>query len=233
MQVRRRVVVLAGKRLCPRPIVADVLEKMLPVELESADIGVHGARPTARSSWNSPRMAEATPMLRLSESESDTRPAGACCPRSTGFRRSPAPSPAAEVLVVDPDTAKGDAHGKMPVIAMQQYGMGQVLTSAPTTSARCDTMPATSTTPRCGARWSSGWRCRTCWGRRSAPNRPPTPRRMRRASGHGLRPPLHRGFRADDRAAGEGEPHAKGSGGPRRDDALGRSPASPACTTAS
>ena len=35
--------------------------------------------------------------------------------------------PAAEVLVVDPDPSKSSRYGKMPVMAMQQYGLGQVM----------------------------------------------------------------------------------------------------------
>ena len=37
------------------------------------------------------------------------------------------PKPAAEVLLVDPDPAKETRFGKMPVIALQQYGLGQVM----------------------------------------------------------------------------------------------------------
>jgi hypothetical protein len=37
------------------------------------------------------------------------------------------PKPAAEVLLVDPDPARESRFGKMPVVAAQQYGLGQVL----------------------------------------------------------------------------------------------------------
>jgi hypothetical protein len=37
------------------------------------------------------------------------------------------PKPAAEVLVVDSDPLKSSRFGKMPVIAVQQYGLGQVM----------------------------------------------------------------------------------------------------------
>ena len=37
------------------------------------------------------------------------------------------PKPAAEVLLVDPDPARESRFGKMPVMAVQQYGLGQVM----------------------------------------------------------------------------------------------------------
>jgi hypothetical protein len=37
------------------------------------------------------------------------------------------PKPAAEVLLVDPDPGKESRFGKMPVVALQQYGQGQVM----------------------------------------------------------------------------------------------------------
>ena len=102
---------------------------MLPVEFEGPTIeGARGtARPKNRFALNSlPRAAPAP-----------------CCASPTARRRTPLsgnsfrpiywvarvsrPKPAAEVLLVDPDPARESRFGKMPVMAVQQYGLGQVM----------------------------------------------------------------------------------------------------------
>lgn len=122
------MVVLAGKRSMPNAYRRSAIEKMLPVELESlADSG--GTGPV----FSRPVKLELTPagkastMLRLSERELDSAGRWAAMPPIYWAAKVARAKPAAEVLVVDPDPTKASRYGKMPVIALQQYGLGQVL----------------------------------------------------------------------------------------------------------
>lgn len=66
-------------------------------------------------------------MLRLSDNEQENAALWKQLPPLFWVSRVARPKPAAEVLLVDPDPAKESRFGKMPVIALQQYGLGQVM----------------------------------------------------------------------------------------------------------
>lgn len=120
------MILIAGKRFMPAAYRRTGLEKMFPVDLDmpaSVDDIATGQpvrlEPTASGKVN--------PMLRLSEKEADTAKIWEQLPPVYWTARVARAKPAADVLLVDPDPAKASRFGKMPVMALQQYGMGQVL----------------------------------------------------------------------------------------------------------
>ena len=122
------LVMIAGKRYSPDAYRRTVIEKMLPVELESGS----GER-TADGQGDQPILLEltavgkASPMLRLSDREEENRAIWKQLPPVYWVAKVSRAKPAAEVLLVDPDPARQSRFGKMPVIAAQQYGLGQVM----------------------------------------------------------------------------------------------------------
>ncbi len=66
-------------------------------------------------------------MLKLADKEDENVKKWAELPPIYWDARVTRPKPAAEVLLVDGDPAKASRYGKMPVIALQQYGVGSVL----------------------------------------------------------------------------------------------------------
>ena len=122
------LVVLAGKRFMPGSYRRSVLEKLLPVEfdpptLETAQDPV-ADKPVKLQLTSAGR---ASAMLRLSDKEEENNQIWAQLPPVYWVARVSRPKPAAEVLLVDPDPGRETRFGKMPVLAAQQYGLGQVL----------------------------------------------------------------------------------------------------------
>ncbi len=122
------LVVLAGKRFMPANYRRTVLDKLLPVEfdpptLESTQDPVSD-RPIQLQLTAGGR---ANQMLRLSDKEEENVSLWRQLPPVYWVARVSRPKPAAEVLLVDPDPAKESRFGKMPVLAVQQYGLGQVM----------------------------------------------------------------------------------------------------------
>ena len=118
------LVSLAGKRHNPASYRRTVLEKMLPVELESLENAGLANRPVRLELTPA---GKASQMLRVAETETDSAARWAQLPPVYWIQKVARAKPAAEVLAVDPDPNKGSRYGKMPVIALQQYGLGQVL----------------------------------------------------------------------------------------------------------
>lgn len=122
------LVVVAGKRFTPNSYRRTVLENLLPVEFEG---------PSLESSLEPPAekpirleltsAGRANAMLRLSDSEEENAALWKRLPPIYWVARVSRPKPAAEVLLVDPDPARESRFGKMPVMAVQQYGLGQVM----------------------------------------------------------------------------------------------------------
>ncbi|HXJ58089.1 MAG TPA: hypothetical protein VNU68_15650 [Verrucomicrobiae bacterium] len=122
------VVILAGKRFMPATYRRTVLDKLLPVEfdpptLESAQDPV-ADKPVKLQLTAAGR---ASIMLRLSDKEEENAQLWSQLPPLYWVAKVSRPKPAAEVLLVDPDPARESRFGKMPVMAAQQYGLGQVL----------------------------------------------------------------------------------------------------------
>jgi hypothetical protein len=104
------------------------LDKMLPVEfdpptLESAQDPV-ADKPVKLQLTSAGR---ASAMLRISDREEENAKIWNQLPPIYWVAKVSRAKPAAEVLVVDPDPARESRFGKMPVVAVQQYGLGQVM----------------------------------------------------------------------------------------------------------
>ncbi|HXG46715.1 MAG TPA: hypothetical protein VNO52_03755 [Methylomirabilota bacterium] len=122
------LVVVAGRRAMPHGYRRTVLEKMLPVEFDSPTLEA-SRDPVA----DKPIQLELTPagrasaMLKLADKDLENTTLWKRLPPVYWTARVLRPKPAAEVLLVDPDPAKESRFGKMPVFALHQYGLGQVL----------------------------------------------------------------------------------------------------------
>ncbi len=122
------LIVVAGKRHMPSGYRRSTLERMLPVELEA---GL--AEPAGDPVGDKPIRLELTasgranPMLRLSDREEESAAIWKDLPPVYWVARVARPKPAAEVLLVDADPARETRAGKMPVVAFQHYGLGQVM----------------------------------------------------------------------------------------------------------
>ncbi|MBN2505599.1 MAG: hypothetical protein JXQ71_02780 [Verrucomicrobia bacterium] len=122
------LVAVAGRRFLPHAYKRSLLEKLLPVEF---DAPIVGASPDALA--DKPITLQLTfagrhhAMLRLSDKDEENVALWKELPPVFWVARVARPKPAAEVLLVDPDPARETRFGKMPVIAFQKYGLGQVL----------------------------------------------------------------------------------------------------------
>lgn len=122
------VVILAGKRFMPAAYRRSALEKLLPVEFDPPALDTR-MDPVADKPIKLQLTAagRASPMLRLSDKDAENAMLWSELPPIYWVARVTRAKPAAEVLLVDPDPAKESRSGKMPVMAAQQYGLGQVL----------------------------------------------------------------------------------------------------------
>ena len=122
------LVVVAGKRFMPNAYRRSVLEKMIPVEFELPALETV-ADPLAEKPvrLELTPAGRASPMLRLADKDEENAALWKRLPPVFWTARVLRPKPAAEVLLVDPDPARESRFGKMPVIALQQYGLGMVL----------------------------------------------------------------------------------------------------------
>ena len=122
------LVMVAGKRFTPHAYKASVLERLLPVEfdrsMQESPLDTLNDKPIRLELTPAGR---ASPMLRLSDNEQENAALWKQLPPLYWVAKVARPKPAAEVLLVDPDPAKENRFGKMPVIALQQYGLGQVM----------------------------------------------------------------------------------------------------------
>ena len=122
------LVMVAGKRFAPQAYKSSVLEKLLPVEFDrsamESPLDTLSDKPIRLELTPAGR---ASPMLRLSDNDQENAALWKQLPPLYWVSKVARPKPAAEVLLVDPDPAKESRFGKMPVIALQQYGLGQVM----------------------------------------------------------------------------------------------------------
>jgi hypothetical protein len=121
-------VAVAGKKYMPLAYRRTVIERMLPVEFEAPAIETPGdalADKPIRLQLTAAGRASA--MLRLSDKDDENIELWKQLPPVYWVARVSRPKPAAEVLLVDPDPARETRFGKMPVIALQQYGLGQAV----------------------------------------------------------------------------------------------------------
>jgi hypothetical protein len=123
------VIAIAGKRSMPAAYRRTALEQMLPVELETTTLVEAAGDPLSEKPIRLELTANGrrSPMLRLSDREDESADLWRELPPVYWVARVARPKPAAEVLVVDPDPARESRSGKMPVLALQHYGLGQVM----------------------------------------------------------------------------------------------------------
>ncbi|MBM3847954.1 MAG: VWA domain-containing protein [Verrucomicrobia bacterium] len=123
------MLVVAGKRFMPQGYRRSSLYPLLPVEFEAAGLEL----PSELVAADRPIRLDLTPagrnspMMRLGESDAKSAEIWKAFPPVYWVARATRPKPAAEVFLVDPDSARESRFGKMPVVAMQPYGMGQVM----------------------------------------------------------------------------------------------------------
>ncbi|MEZ0268244.1 MAG: hypothetical protein ACAI43_26255 [Phycisphaerae bacterium] len=125
--------IVAGKKNAPWSYRRTVLDKMLPVELDAgvvtgANLGAGGEEVNDKPiRLEMTAAGKRAPMLRLSVDEADSERKWKQLPPIYWVANVARAKPAAEVLLVDPTPARSTRSGKMPVVAVQQYGMGQVM----------------------------------------------------------------------------------------------------------
>ncbi len=115
------LIVLPGRQFGVTGVAGSVLAKLLPVELKEADV----APRTEPIHLELSPAGQRSPMLRLSDDEQDSKAIWAKLPPIYWDLPVKA-KPAAEVLLTDP-VANGDENTKRAVLAVQQYGLGQVM----------------------------------------------------------------------------------------------------------
>ncbi len=122
------LVVLAGKRFMPASYRRSALDKLLPVEFDGPTLDTRADLVADKPiKLQLTAAGRASAMLRLSDKETENAQLWSELPPIYWAARVTRAKPAAEVLLVDPDPAKESRSGKMPVMAAQQYGLGQVL----------------------------------------------------------------------------------------------------------
>ncbi|MGC8828362.1 MAG: hypothetical protein ACP5TE_01135 [Verrucomicrobiia bacterium] len=121
-------IMIAGKKFSPWSYRKTPIEKLLPVEFETLAIDLVG-----ESYFEKPIKFELTQsgkqnlMLRLGDTDEENMKIWQSLPPIYWDARVSRSKPAAEVLLVDSDSSKETRFGKMPIIALQQYGVGQSL----------------------------------------------------------------------------------------------------------
>lgn len=121
-------IMIAGKRHSPHSFRQTPIESMLPVEFEAAAIDNGG-----EVSATDPVKLELTTggrgstMLQLSDQPGENLRQWGELPPIYWVARVLRGKPGAEVLLVDPNPLKASRFGPMPVVAIQQYGLGQSL----------------------------------------------------------------------------------------------------------
>lgn len=116
---------MAGNQFNPSAYRGTELEKLLPVELgESLAKQPGPERPTTLELT---ALGRTSPMLKLSPKDDENVAIWRRFPKIYWVARVARAKPAAQVLLQDNDATKATRFGKMPVVAQQQYGLGQVL----------------------------------------------------------------------------------------------------------
>jgi len=127
------LIVVPGKRFGPAAWRGTPMEKLLPVEVDTTRQTVRSSGSDLSESIDRPIKLEITPagfdnpMLRLSDKAEESKKIWNNLPPIYWDATVSRAKPGATVFAVDPDPKKTSRSGKMPVIAMQQYGLGQVL----------------------------------------------------------------------------------------------------------
>jgi hypothetical protein len=116
---------VAGPRSNPATFRGTDLEKMLPVEL--GDVVSRSSGPENPTTLELTPLGRTSAMLRLSAKEEENAAIWKAFPKVYWVARTTRAKPAAQVLLQDSDATKASRFGKVPVVAQQQYGLGEVL----------------------------------------------------------------------------------------------------------
>lgn len=123
------LLMVAGKRFSPGAWRNTPIEQLLPVEFDA----VNTATATGDGSAGKPvklaltTQGRTSTMLRLADKEEESLALWKTLPPIYWVAKVSRAKPGAEVLLVDPDPLKASRFGPMPVVAVQQYGLGQAL----------------------------------------------------------------------------------------------------------
>jgi uncharacterized membrane protein len=120
------MIFIAGQQFNPPAYANTPLAKLLPVETDEAGVTQGGSqdRSTTLALTN---LGRASPMLKLAPNEQENELIWKNFPPIHWINRVSRVKPGAQVLLEDTDPAKTTRFGKMPAMALQQYGVGQVL----------------------------------------------------------------------------------------------------------
>jgi hypothetical protein len=125
------LLMIAGRLHDPQEYHGTALEKMLPIETEDAPTrggdgggNLGGDRPIP---FELTAAGRAAPMMRLADTEQASDQIWAQLPPIYWDAAVTRAKPSAEVLLADSDPGKASRFGKMPIMAIQQYGLGQVM----------------------------------------------------------------------------------------------------------
>jgi len=120
------IVFIAGQQFDPASYANTPLEKLLPIEIDSSSALQRGMtnRPTTLVLTG---LGRTNPMLRLSPDEQENAEIWRNFPPIQWINRVSRAKAGAQVLVEDTDPAKATRQSRMPAMALQQYGVGQVL----------------------------------------------------------------------------------------------------------
>lgn len=121
-------IMIAGKRFSPWAYRKTAIEKLLPIEFETTGVDIVGntyfEKPVRIELTTSGKLS---PMLKFSDQDSENQRLWQSLPPIYWVARVSRAKPAADVLIVDADPSKETRFGKMPVLAIQQYGVGQTM----------------------------------------------------------------------------------------------------------
>ena len=120
------VAFIAGQQFDPNSYTGTPLEKLLPVQLGPSSAAMEAG--AGVSTTLAPTSAGlSSPMLKLSPDERENAGIWKNLPPIQWINRVARAKPGAQVLLEDTDPAKTTRFGRMPALALQQYGVGQTL----------------------------------------------------------------------------------------------------------
>lgn len=116
---------IAGQQYDPVAYLNTPFEKLLPIEMDGSMTRRNGPERATTLALTS--AGRTSPMLRLSPNEQENAEIWHRFPPIQWINRVSRAKPGAQVLLEDQDPVKITRFGKMPAMALQQYGVGQVL----------------------------------------------------------------------------------------------------------
>ena len=121
------LLMIAGRLHDPQDYQGTPLDKMLPIETDDAISRSSEAGGNRPIDFELTAAGRAAPMMRLADTEEASNEIWAKLPPIYWDSTVTRAKPSAQVLLVDSNSAKASRFGKMPIMAIQQYGLGQVM----------------------------------------------------------------------------------------------------------